>query len=40
MSPVEAKEYGLIDTVLGAGTGTPAENIEKMEEESEKGDES
>ena len=38
MSPVEAKEFGLIDAVLGAGTGTPAENIETMEEESEKQD--
>ena len=38
MSPTEAKDYGLIDAVLGAGTGEPAENIEKMEEESEKGD--
>lgn len=34
MSPVEAKEFGLIDAVLGAGSGTPAENIEKMEEAS------
>jgi ATP-dependent Clp protease protease subunit len=35
MSPAEAKDYGLIDAVLGAGTGEPAENIEKMEEASE-----
>ena len=41
MSPAEAKEYGLIDAVLGAGSGTPAENIEKMEDASgEKPDES
>ncbi len=35
MSPVEAKEYGIIDSVLGAGTGEPAEDIEKMEDASE-----
>ena len=35
MSPAEAKEYGIIDAVLGAGTGEPAENIEKMEDASE-----
>ena len=35
MSPAEAKEYGIIDTVLGAGVGEPAENIEVMEEHNE-----
>ena len=34
MSPQQAKEYGIIDAVLGAGTGEPAENIETMEEAS------
>ena len=34
MSPEQAKEYGIIDAVLGAGSGTPAENIEKMEDAS------
>ncbi len=38
MSPVQAKEYGLIDTVLGAGVGEPAKNIEEMERASEEGD--
>ena len=32
MSPQQAKEYGIIDAVLGAGSGEPAENIEKMED--------
>ena len=35
MSPDEAKDYGIIDAVLGAGTGTPADNIEKMEDASD-----
>ena len=35
MSPEQAKEYGIIDAVLGAGTGEPAENIQKMEDASE-----
>ena len=35
MSPAEAKEYGIIDTVLGAGVGEPAENIEVMEENND-----
>ena len=38
MSPQEAKDYGtkgIIDTVLGAGVGEPAEDIETMEEKNE-----
>ena len=35
MSPEEAKDYGIIDTVLSKGVGEPAENIEKMEDASE-----
>ena len=35
MSPEEAKDFGIIDAVLGAGSGEPAENIEKMEDTSE-----
>lgn len=34
MSPEEAKDYGIIDSVLGAGVGEPAEAIEKMEDAS------
>lgn len=39
MSPQQAKEFGIIDAVLGAGTGEPAENIEKMEDASEDAEE-
>ena len=35
MSPVQAKEYGLIDTVLGAGVGEPAKDIVEMEKASD-----
>ncbi len=35
MSPAEAKAFGIIDTVLGAGVGEPAENIEVMEENND-----
>ena len=38
MSPEEAKAYGskgIIDTVLGAGVGEPAEDIETMEEKND-----
>ena len=35
MSPAQAKEYGIIDTVLGEGVGEPAKNIEVMEDNNE-----
>jgi ATP-dependent Clp protease protease subunit len=35
MSPETAKEYGIIDTILGAGVGEPAKDIVEMEKASE-----
>ena len=35
MSPEQAKDYGIIDTVLTPGVGQPAKDIETMEKESD-----
>jgi ATP-dependent Clp protease protease subunit len=35
MSPQQAQEYGIIDTVLGAGVGEPAKDIVEMEKASD-----
>jgi ATP-dependent Clp protease protease subunit len=38
MSPDQAKEYGIIDTVLGISMGEPAKDIDKQIEDAKKGE--